>query len=163
MNLESQVTSLELSQKLLTLGVKQNSLFVWISIIKTGFNFVKFREDFEPNSENVGAYNYPAFTSSELLSMLPTGITLPTGEPFNSFRLRIEKFLYVKEEVKHLSTIQAVEAYSVNYRCDSTECAGENAWLEITLFDLNIWDENPSNAFAKTLIYLIENGYVKNE
>lgn len=66
MNIEGQVCSLELSKRLKELGIKQESLFVWISIIKTKFDFIKLRESYEPDSESVGAYNYPAFTSEEL-------------------------------------------------------------------------------------------------
>lgn len=66
MNIESQVCSLELSKRLKELGVSQESLFVWISIVKTKFDFIKLRESYEPDSESVGAYNYSAFTSEEL-------------------------------------------------------------------------------------------------
>lgn len=74
MNLENQVCSLELSKRLKELGVKQNSLFIWISIIKTGFDFIKLRESFEPDSEGIGAYNYAAYTTAELGEMLPISI-----------------------------------------------------------------------------------------
>lgn len=70
MKLEDQVCSLELSKRLKELRINKDSLFVWISIIKTGFNFIKLRESFEPDGEDIGAYSYPAFTVAELGELL---------------------------------------------------------------------------------------------
>src|SRR5947208_16869171 len=74
MNLNDYVCSLELSKRLKELGVKQDSLFVWISIINTGFDFIKLKEEWEPNSKEVGAFNYSAFTVAELGNLLPFNI-----------------------------------------------------------------------------------------
>lgn len=169
MNLEDQCVSFELAKKLLNLGVKQKSIFIWeyFDYKCHGIKYIPYAV--VPHEFN-NCKLYPAFTSSELLAMLPNRITINENEPFNSFRLKIEKSFYVKEKVPDDKIINLLEisknikeVYLVNYRCDSTECSGENAWLERTLFDHNIYDENPANAFAKALIYLIENGMINYE
>ena len=154
MNLESQVTSLELSKKLHELGVKQESLFYWYKDNNEwllDYNerlLIEFRE------------NYSAFTASELLELLPHRITIKENEPFNNFTLYIKKSFIVKETIKFDSMITT---YIINYECESTECRGENAWLKRQLFTHNIWDENFSNALAKILIFLIENEIIKHD
>lgn len=70
MMLEDQVCSLELSKKLKDIGFKHDSYYVWITVLKTGFNFIKRREDYEPDSIDVGAFNYPAFSGTELGEIL---------------------------------------------------------------------------------------------
>lgn len=64
------------------------------------------------------------FSLEDLFNMLPARITLKEGEPFNSFRLRIEKALLYNDIED-----QIIPSFLANYFCDSTECTGENAWL----------------------------------
>lgn len=40
---------------------------------------------------------------------------------------------------------------------------GENAWMERTLIEHNIWHENLCNCLAMLLINLLENDYIKND
>lgn len=71
MELKNQVVSLELSQRLKELGVKQESLFYWTGL--NGENFLMIVKDFEGESipENRKDNFISAFTSSELGEMLP--------------------------------------------------------------------------------------------
>ncbi len=135
MNIESQVCSLELSKRLKELGVKQESLFVWISIIKTKFDFIKLRESYEPDSESVGAYNYSAFTAAELGNLLP--------ERIDKYRNEYIKFQKIKCE--------AIERF--HYLCSLVECGGYH--MDYVKYDCS--DENEADARAKMLIYLLEN------
>lgn len=74
MNLESQVTSLELSKKLKELGVKQESLFYWINYdeqyclqyVNDAIGLCILKDIYKEL--------YSAFTASELLESLPTHI-----------------------------------------------------------------------------------------
>ena len=65
MKLEDQVVSLELSQKLKELGVKQEGLFHWARNIKNEFKLF-YLFNFQPQKEE-----YIAFTVAELGVMLP--------------------------------------------------------------------------------------------
>lgn len=71
MELEKQVTSLELSKRLKELGVEQESLFCWEKIDWEGKNAIlKYRRE-------VSAHNgwiISAFTVAELGEMLPDGV-----------------------------------------------------------------------------------------
>lgn len=69
MNLESQVTSLELSKKLLTLGVKQESFFNWNDYYGKGIEIIG-NKIFDEGCEEY----YSAFTASELLELIPKNI-----------------------------------------------------------------------------------------
>lgn len=96
MNLESQVTSLELSKLLKELGIKQESLFYWekCSHFSHDNNFVVIYEEthdlitYEFGDCHVihssHEETYSAFTASELLELLPEDI-------YNSYQLKIEK------------------------------------------------------------------------
>lgn len=69
MNLESQVTSLELSKKLKELGVNQESLFYWVKnpyFDSDLFEITRFGEGYYHISESCSAFN-----ASELLELLP--------------------------------------------------------------------------------------------
>ena len=145
MNIESQVVNLELSKRLKELGVNRESQFIWICVIKTKFNFIKFRESFEPDSEIFGAFSYPSFNASELFEMLPACIDIQKEEPFNFYWLHLQK--------RTASNIQ----YIMNYRCDSFS----PEVLQRVLLIHNIYDENLCDCLAKLLIHLIENEYIE--
>src|SRR6267154_521832 len=99
MNLESQVCSLELSKRLCELGVKNEPLFFWYKGYKDK-PFCDYHEqgcihqDY-PNPEIICS----AFTISELLELLPHRITIKENEPFNSFKLNIEKSFIIDDEI----------------------------------------------------------------
>lgn len=78
MQLEQQVCSLELAQKLKELGVKQESLFRWRFTndfsIKKGFKFEKEVQlkPVNPHDTHFGVYSYiSAFTVAELGELIP--------------------------------------------------------------------------------------------
>ncbi len=155
MKLEELVISLDISNFLSQLGVKQSSIFVW-----EYFNENCYAVKYKPFAVVPGQFNkyklFAAFTASELGELLPNRITLESGEPFNSFTIAINKFYTVD------SGISKTNNYRVNYECDSTELEGQDAWLRRRLAK-SIYDPNLANAMGKMLIYLIENGLIKNE
>lgn len=160
MNLEDQVTSLELSKKIKEIGIEQKSNFFYdYSPHIHGFPLddpiLDFWRSLPWESFNTNRHDkenfISAFTASELITLLPHRITLEKGEPFNSFKIRITKSFICKHD-----TFMHTPTYIINYHCDSTECDGPNAWLDRKLFHNNIWDENFCNALAKTLISIYE-------
>lgn len=132
MNLESQVTSLELSKKLKQLGVKQESIFVW-EYYDDQCHGIKYL----PYSVIPDIYNkfqiYSAFTVSELGNILPKTLKDNLGDVFELHCCFDPKggcyvfYVIDGEHIEHES------------KCDYSE----------------------ANARAKMLIYLIENGMVK--
>lgn len=147
MNIESQVTSLELSKKLKELGVKQESLWYWtrikISLNKKIMESEEFTISCKENYDHIGYDSvyvtgcsecnygdkiseiYSAFTASELLELLP------------------ENYKFVKQSDQwHVIT---------------------NGCLKCTLEDTLTFCENLSNACAKMLIHLIENNLLENK
>lgn len=155
MNLEEKVCSLELAKKLKELNIEQSSLFVW-EYYDDQCHGVKFIPYAVVPHETNNCKLYSAFTASEVISLLPQRITLKEDEPFNSFTLYIKKSFVVVDG----NTDNLIPTYIINYECDSTAVTGEDAFLRRQLFPHNIWDDNFSNALAKTLIYLIENKLV---
>lgn len=79
MTLEQRITSLELSKRLKELGVKQESIFVWEYFSETcyGVKFIPFAV--VPDKFNC-CEHYSAFTSSEIIEMLPKYITKDNTE-----------------------------------------------------------------------------------
>ncbi len=156
MNLEMQVCSLELAKRLNELGIKPDVQMYWVQI-PTGsgkdapYIWIVLPIDsmYEINSEEI-----PAFTAAELGEMLPNIIIIPNSEPFDNYRILINKFNSVDE--KSIIT----NNYIINYECDTTDTAGENSWLKRKLTS-NIYDPNLANALAKMLIYLIENNLIE--
>ncbi len=147
MNLESQVCSLELAKRLKELGVKQESYFKWET------NNSGHTELFHSKATSCCHDYYSAFTFAELIAILPMRITLPEGEPFNSFRFRMEKSVTAKV-MDNPEMLKLTNNYIVNYYGDTTSL--EMDWQFRPMIK-NISDENPASALAKALIYLIEN------
>jgi len=160
MNLESQICSLELAKRLKELHVKQESLFFHINVIGD-WNITANITEKDKMYLNHLTYDifpltdiYSAFTVSELFTLLPHRITLKEGEPFNSFRLRVEKGIWCLENKDvGFENIKYSNFYSVNYYCDTTDQTLE--WQFNALMK-NITDENCANALAKMLAHLIE-------
>ncbi len=150
MNLEQQVCSLGLAKRLRELGVKQESLFYWETSYETPV--IRLREEVINNFHFHHEDYYSAYSCAELGNILPNGILLKEGEPFNSFRISILKFISVEDN-------KLINNWIINYECDSTACAGEEAWLRRRLTS-NIYDPNLANAMAKMLIWLLENNHV---
>lgn len=169
MDLTDQVTNLEISKKLKELGVKQKSLFYYQNIpYSNGEKCIELMivEVKSNNGENVimntetendDNPKYSAFTASELMQLLPYHITTTEPEPFNSYRLYISGSVIVKNP----ECIDPIRTHIVNYRSDTYDMNNPISLLKYIM--RNIWDENPANALAKMLIYLIENELINKE
>lgn len=160
MKLEDQVCSLENAKKLKELGIEKESLFFWVKPIE-GWHLTSVITENDKIYFNdmisdlfYAQYN-SAYLPSELMQFIPRGITLSKDIPFNSFRFRLERSVVTRDNGKTFP-----EVFIVNYRCDSMECEGEAAWLERTLFDHSIYDENLADCLAKTFIHLIEKKFI---
>jgi hypothetical protein len=70
----------------------------------------------------------------------------------------MEKSIYVKG-MDDPSTLVVNDLYIVNYVCDTISHETKWAFNQLTN---NLSDENPANALAKMLIYLYENGLMKD-
>lgn len=156
MNLENQVCSLELGKKLLLLGIKQDSYFYWFkgydSWLLHYVNYNHWETDKKIFLEHAGEA-YSAFIADELGLLLPNSVTKNENEPFNNFRIMINKFISIENNLP-------INNFTINYECDSTELSGQDAWLRRKL-TVNIYDPNLANAMARMLIYLIENNLWK--
>lgn len=157
MKAENQVCSLELAKKLKALGIKQDAYFCYVQygvvddydheqIVGTLLGVVAA----ELHDDNASCIISSAFTAAELGQILPNNIVLPDGEPFDNYKLYINKFNSVNQDRSINNN------YIINYECDSTAVTGEEAWLRRRL-TVNIYDPNLADAMAKMLIYLIEN------
>ncbi len=135
MNLSSQVTNYDLSKKLADLGVNQTSIFCY-QPIKDSEPSVWPRE-FDLDKMRRGSIDerIAAFSVAELLDKLP---------PING------------------SPLQLLKGYKILDTHPTFCCRYDQLNLHFSCMEL-FPDINPANACAKMLIYLIENGYFKNE
>ena len=144
MDLTQQVCSLKHARKLQELGVKQDSLFYWISIGILNNKHVGWRLELSHNCNCeeplIAQEYYSAYTVAELGELLPFKIY---SNPIpNPFELKINK-LENKWEVYYL----AYESRELN---NTDLCPTINANTE-------------ANARASMLIYLLENNLTKQE
>lgn len=153
MDNELQVCSLELAQKLLSLGVNEDSIFCYLNIDGEGkyylYHEYSMPESFEYEDDPIQAY-----TAAELGEMIPFAISKPDEVPFDNYRLIITKFISVDDKMNEMNN------FIINYECDTMEGHKENPWLTRKL-DTTIYDPNLANAMAKMLIYLIENNLIE--
>lgn len=154
MKLEDQVCSLELAKKLKEIGVKQKSIFVWEYYDDKcyGVKFIPYAVIPDTNNK---FQLFSAFTVADLGKMLPHYVDIKTNEPFNGYRISIEKFIYI-EGIDYFP----VDAYKVNYYCGTSEITDKEDFFRTGL-PIRIWDINLANALAKMLIYLLENKLMK--
>jgi len=154
MNVNDQVISLKLAKKLKKLGVKQESLFYWC-IIDNG---VDGEQDIIPLTEKemdyyddvLGSVEYTviasAFTCAELGEMLPGEIEYKVAVSsdnlagIRTFYLEVDKSLNEPGE------------WCVYYYDDPKD---------LFLGKRYFTDKVEANARAKTLVWLVENGYLK--
>lgn len=142
MNINDQVVSLELAQKLKTLGVKQDSLFYWgkknakqskiVCLLKKDFCGVDgYYSNGDRHCTRRAGYMYSAFTVAELGEMLPWDIVLSS-----------------KDEV-YLATAKDEEEWQIYY--EGVDKTGVDfKWSSIV-------NKSEADARAKMLIYLLEN------
>lgn len=132
MELEKQVTSLEISKRLKELGVKQESLFYWVENFRgiqlSGKDNVNIEWSIHPSS-NIG--NWSAFTVSELGEMLPSGFKFKSKSFY--IAMDCDKNIFYEDMPK------TEEIYSGQGDSEDTE----------------------ANSRAKMLIYLIENKLIE--
>ncbi len=163
MNLESQVTNLELSKRLKELNIPQESLFYWecsedwYGHSSTKKNIITYDKNVYVPSD--GYTWYSAFTAAELLAMLPYHILSKEPEPFNSYRLYISGSVIIKNP----ECIDPVRTHIVNYVADTYGIDALENLLTNRYLTKNLWDENPANALGKMLVYLHETGLLKND
>jgi hypothetical protein len=161
--IDKYVTDIIISSKLFELGVKQNSQCYWY---KNDFNtFIDsedvINQDIHRNHADPQKV-FSCFNASELLELLPYSVTTNEKEPFNTYRLQVWGSCIVKNP----ELIEPIRTHVVNYKCESIDLSNRETILAAALgkyLTQNIWDENPANALAKMLIYLYENGLIKNE
>lgn len=144
--LEKQVCNQILAKRLKELGVRQDSLFYWLLYqdgvyrVDVGNNVCGGMECGIPEEHHKKGYTYAAFTSAELDKLLPEKIYKKIYNSEYSLRFFkdcIEYYQYREGYDDDILISICVEKYkNIN-----------------TLFD----------AKAKTLIYLIENNYIKVE
>jgi hypothetical protein len=136
MKLENQVASLQLSERLKELGAKQESIFYHCYEEKIiGGNDLSGHE-IRTDLLSVRMDNLvSAFTASELGEMLPDDIKDEDDEKVYFFQDKYNK------------------CHRVGYVCEANEAC--SPFIEVK-------GETETNARAKMLIYLIENGLMKN-
>ncbi len=130
MKLEQQVVSLKLAKKLKSLGVKQESIFVWVELNNYGDNWDLHLMSYGDLSEvDVETRNsVSAFTVAELGEMLPAHI----WSPDNSL---LSEISYSKSDDN-----------------------GKTVWITGSMsMEEIIISDTEADARAKMLIYLLEN------
>jgi|SRR5882724_311018 len=147
MNLSDQVCSLELAKRLQRLGVKQESLFCWLTGVNTEECFLYPNQPCFPDSNwresnhLTPSYGYSAFTVAELGAILPKEIY--SDYKNYSYELNCKWELhYSDNKMWHITYIR---------------------YNDQDVMDFIIYDLNEANARAKMLIYLIENGLIENK
>ena len=151
MKYEDKFTSLELSMKLKELGIQQKSLFYWEYLDERAYSLKYFIHTVLPRNEDLFKH-FSAFSSDELMDLLPAFVDIKKNEPFNNFWLKISK-----HRAKNIQ-------YSIKYICDTHAITSKGFTTTVEFGGKNIYDENLANALAKMLIHLLEeNLYVKLE
>lgn len=135
MRLEDQVCGLEHAKKLLTLGVKQNSVFVWEYYDDQCYAIKYIPYAVVPTKTN-GFQLYSAFTVAELGNILPR---------FDQEEKRLQFGWSIQNDGKKITTL-----YKCYYKNPDDE------YIDCMSFD----DENEANSRAKILIYLLERNYI---
>lgn len=156
MRIRDEVCSQPLANKLKELGMKQSSLFYWIKGVDTKigpkFWAITSVDHFEDGIKGSDCMHCSAYTSDELLNIIPAHVLLPENHPvhpapFNSFFLTFSK--------RSTCNIQWIG----NYHSDTMR--PEDVPFGRKMIPHNIYDEKLSDFSAKLLIYLIENELVR--
>lgn len=150
------VTSLELSKKLLTLGVKQKSMFHWVE-------FEKEKEIYKTvwAARELDNVICSAFTVEELFEFLPF-------EFFKDEKVKM-KCLWdgvIKEKehrINHRYILKLQKYHHEHWECYAFGQGRDEFGLVISETSVGEHDEIAANACAKMLIFLLENGLIKNE
>lgn len=130
MELENQVCSLELSRKLLSLGVEQDSLFYYLNIDGEGKYYIYYK-DYLPEEFEYEGDPISAFTVAELGEMLPK-YTPNSDKPFSQqYRLEDGKYLvgHVSEHTRPM-VFSFTDENEANARAQMIICLLENGLLD---------------------------------
>lgn len=163
MNLKDDVCSLEYSIKLSKMGFSTVTPFQWAetpatysidsNLVKT-ITSTEFKLVFgKYTTLEGGVINvWPAYTAGQLFDLLPAFIDTKKDEPFNNFYLHL-----VKREFPETR-------YILNYYCDTCQMKEYvDPFFATQLIQCTICDEKLSDALAKLLIVLLEQGFIENE
>lgn len=150
MNLSEQVCNLGLAKRLKALGVIKESYFYYTICHDCTKEYGT--EDVSLQEDTCHGDNISAFTVAEIGAMLPILVQTKDDEPFNNFKINMQKFFTVEEHILKVN-------YSINYHCDTIQITSGIPFFAKTLTK-NIFDTNEANCRAKMLIWLIENNFV---
>jgi hypothetical protein len=152
--LQDQVCSFELAKKIVALGVNYKGLYYW-NICDDCTK--EYGDESIELQDHASHRHYAALTVPELFQLLPHRVTTDINEPFNSFRLVIEKSLWIND----MRTHNLGDFFIARYLCDTTGGAGKEAFLQRALFESNVGDEKLADCLAKMLIQLFDYGIIK--
>lgn len=156
MKLEDQVCSLELAKRLKELGVKQESYFFWHYSVYTEDDFkwkLMHHHHLDIKSKNGDSDIISAYTVAELGEILPNCIIVPDMEPFESYRLKIGKSIFVDFNLNRINN------FVIRYECD-TVAIGTGDYSFTRQLMTGEYDPNFADAMVKAIIYLIKNGHI---
>lgn len=146
MNMDEQpidLLELEIAKRLKELKFIHPSQCYWISHGSPEKFYIGreggFNKEYHPE-------HIPAYSTFELLELIPPTINTKNNEPFNFFRFCLHKL--------NTSNIRWI----INYYCDTFD--PENP-ISLKLFRHNICDEKLVNALGMTLINICENKWGK--
>lgn len=129
--IENHVVNIELSKRLKELGFNKPSLFAWLYDRKND----EYESWYLPGDDGgLSEKECKAYVATELLEWLP-------------------KFIEDESEDCYLSISNDSKQYWVGYWC------GERQSDHIDIEQMN--DDSLSNALAKMMIYLVENGFME--
>lgn len=148
MNLADQVVSLELSNKLKELGVKQESLFFWLKCINDKFEFGMIE------SNNIVIGNYTCWSQSGCSAC---SNEIEIKEKYSAFTVA-ELGEMLPETVISNMSLHFYDEYKLNKRWIIKYQSYKNENLNLMF----IYEKN-ADARAKMLIYLIENKIITVE
>lgn len=134
MNLENQVTNLELSKKLEQLGVRQESLFYWHRAIARNVDWAVTLGRGYTSEAPADGENFSAFTVAELFDLIPG----------NTGTKRVG--LYFKLQKGMLGNLYYAQALDMQTNIERFAQSSETA----------------TDALAKMLIYLLENNLIQS-
>lgn len=160
MKLENQVTSLEISKKLKTLGVKQESYFYWeksYSVSTYDIGKPTERSEFEVGDYKIIADPKPRYGTSPVLSF-PLERAKILSSRYSAFTVAELGTLLPFEVEKHrLAFSKGEKLFVAGYWINTGGMPVAGQKLH------SCTDENEANCRGKMLIYLLEQGLINSK